>query len=250
MQPSFGICGAVRWEGEGQMQQQVWYDTHTSLPALHWSLATRSLQSDVRLSSLGCPVTEQRGQLHRTRRKTWQVTFASFPVAGVQHRTQLCNTSGEEMVRFRKRVWTVLRKLYSCINSTSNISYEHHKVQDFLTLKTQQTLKILIFIHMSSLFNSGSHWQEQSQISSYIFSSDCGLCNAGFESSTHYVITDKDNDCCSKLSRVPSPWLTFKPNKLFSTVCGILYKKLTFSRSESSKQPEAHAPSQNFVYLT
>lgn len=103
---------------------------------------------------------------------------------------------------------------------------------------------------MSSLFNSGSHWQEQSQISSYIFSSDSGLCNAGFESSTHYVITNKDNDCCSKLSWVPSPWLTFKPNKLFSTVCGILYKKLTFSRSESSKQPEAHAPSQNSVYLT
>jgi len=47
----------------------------------------RSLQLQVSLSSLDCSVPEQRDHPCRTRRRTCQVTFASFPVAGVQWST-------------------------------------------------------------------------------------------------------------------------------------------------------------------
>ena len=127
MHPSFGICRAMR------QQRQVWWDTHSMDPhyrsALYWSLAMRSLQFDVSLSSLGCSVTEQRDHPCRTRRRTCQVTFTCFPVAGVQCSTAVI-TSEEEKVHFCKWLWTVLRKLHSCINSTSNISYERNKVQE------------------------------------------------------------------------------------------------------------------------
>lgn len=77
---------------------------------------------------------------------------------------------------------------------------------------------------MSSLFNSGSHRQEQSQIPSYMVSLGSGLCKIGFELSIYYGNTNKDNNCFSKLSWVPFHWSAFKPNTLFSHNMWVLQK--------------------------
>lgn len=66
----------------------------------------------------GRAVTEQRDHPCRG---TCQIIFTSFSVAGAQHSTA-ASTSEEEKVKFCKGMWTVLKKLHSCINSIVNIS--------------------------------------------------------------------------------------------------------------------------------
>lgn len=75
----------------------------------------------------GRAVTAQRNHPCRTSMGTCQITFTSCPVAGVQCSTA-ASTSEQGKVKFCKG--TVLKKAAERINSASNISYEHSKVQE------------------------------------------------------------------------------------------------------------------------
>lgn len=153
------------------------------------------------------------------------------------------------MVRFCKGVWTVLRKLHSCIKSTSNISYEHNKVQECNQTfwhKKHTKLKKYWFLFICLAYLTVGHTGRNNHKYLVTCFHQILACAMLGLSQAHIMSSPIGQGLLFKAQLSPISLVNlFKPNKLFSTVCEILHKKLTFSESESSKHPEAHAPSKN-----
>lgn len=162
-------------------------------------------------------------------------------------------TSEEEKVHFCKWLWTVLRKLHSCINSTSNISHEHNKVQECnqsFWHKKHTALKKMLYLFICLAYLTVDHTGRNNHkylvtwFHQVLACATLGLSQAHIMASPiRTKIAVQSSVESHPFGQLPSP-ITSSP-----TVCGILYKELVFSKSESSSQPEAHAPSKNSVYF-